>query len=517
LVLALVVVAWPIVLSLAEGLAAGLREGAPFVPDVWLLIRTIGWAAAIGALATLLALPPAWALRAGRWWMLAVVLAALLMPPYLAYAGWGMVRAPGTLVGDWLARQGLAGRSWLPIGAGRVLAVLGLSLWAMPMATLALLSRVRGIDQAILDAARLDPITPIRRAWLTTRLCLPGLLAAWGLVSLIGLGSAIPLHLAQIETWALVVWRAMDESGAAGRSWAWAGAWPVLVLGLAGAVLIGRALSRPPVESAASLPAPGSRPAMMMAIGVLVLAVGAPLAIWGLSLRRAESLLRFWTLNRDDVLASAQVSALVGVSGMLVMLLSWAGHGAACGRTRSVAALTLVVWLIGALVPGVLAGSAVNRAWSWCGPVAEGSMILVLAHLARFGALAAAAGAWMARSEPRDLRDLRRLDDAEGLARWWRAAVRERIVVIPALGVATGLLSLHEIEASIFVQPPGVGSLARTILDLLHFNRSEELSAAGVWLVGGGLLIALASAIVGARHFVNMRPGPRNQPPHPPV
>lgn len=517
LAIALIVVAWPVALSLFDGLSAGWDRSALLAPRPRLLGSTFLWAAGIGALATLWAFPLAWALRPGRWWMLALVLAALLMPPYLAYAGWGMLRAPGTLLGDWLARQGQSGRAWLPIGTGRALAVVGLSLWAAPLATLALLPRVRGIDPCILDVSRLDRISPAGRLWLVTRLCTPGLLAAWGLVTLVMLGSAIPLHVAQVETWALVVWRAMDESGWAGRASAWAASWPILIPAFIGAVLLGRALSRPPDESAQAMPAPGT-PGMLVASGaVLLLAVAAPLAILALGLRRVESLARFWTLHRDEFVASAGVAAAVGICGALLVVLSWAGLAAAGPAARRFASLGLGVWLIGALVPGVLVGSAVNRAWGWCGPIADGPMIVVLAHLARFGALAAAAGAWMARSEPRDLRDLRRLDGAEGLAGWWRAAVRGRAAVIPATGAALALLSLHEIEASIFVQPPGVGSLARTILTFLHFNQSEELSAAGIWLVGGGLIVALSAAIAGARRFAPPRLHPRNQPAHRPV
>jgi len=512
----LLVVAYPIGAAILEGVRASDGAVGP-APDPALLARTLAWAGAIGLLATLWACPLAWAIRPGRWWMLALVLAALLMPPYLAYAGWGMARAPGTMLGDWLARQGQGPRPWLPMAVGRGLAVLGLSLWAAPLAMLALLPRVLAIDQHVLDASRLDPMGSIRRRWLEARLSGAGLLAACGLVTLVMLGSAIPLHVAQVETWAVVVWRAMDESGAAGRARAWGAAGPVLAAGLLGAALLSRALMRRRDDTLPPLPVAGPGPSRWLACLIVAAAVGAPLAIMALGLRRAESLARFWTVSRDDVASSLAVAAMTALAAAAITLCAWAGLSARSRSVRAAAGASLAIWLIGALVPGVLVGAAIHRAWSWCPALADGPLILVLAHLARFGAAAAAAGAWMALAEPRECRDMRRLDGAEGLRGWWGAAVAGRAAVIPATGVAVGLLSLHEIEASIFVQPPGVGSLARTVLALLHFNRSEELSAAGVWIVGGGLLIALAVAAAAARRLFVIDHSRRNPPGGQPV
>src|SRR5262249_19125526 len=78
---------------------------APATPtpsQAWLLVSTLGWCGAIAALATALAWPAAWALRnpnrhsrtAG-----ALVLVPLLLPMYLAYAGWGLLRAPNSALG----------------------------------------------------------------------------------------------------------------------------------------------------------------------------------------------------------------------------------------------------------------------------------------------------------------------------------------------------------------------------------------------------------------------------------
>jgi ABC-type spermidine/putrescine transport system permease subunit II len=54
----------------------------------------------------------------------------------------------------------------------------------------------------------------------------------------------------------------------------------------------------------------------------------------------------------------------------------------------------------------------------------------------------------------------------------------------------TASLSLHDIDTSILVQPPGDTMLAQHLLGYLHFWRTEELSA--------GSLILMAASLVGA-------------------
>ena len=74
-----------------------------------------------------------------------------------------------------------------------------------------------------------------------------------------------------------------------------------------------------------------------------------------------------------------------------------------------------------------------------------------------------------------------------------------------------GALSFQEIEASIMVLPPGVESLARDMLQHLHFARTEELSVTSVIVVSIGLGIAgLAAglAVLGYRkHGQNVQRG----------
>jgi hypothetical protein len=62
-------------------------------------------------------------------------------------------------------------------------------------------------------------------------------------------------------------------------------------------------------------------------------------------------------------------------------------------------------------------------------------------------------------------------------------------------------LSLHEIEAAIWVQRPGEPFLARVMLDDLHYARDERLAVGVITVMIGGLLLGLASAWLFALSF----------------
>src|SRR5690606_38286480 len=74
--------------------------------DLHLLGLTLGVAGIIALLATTIALPAAWATRTWRGPALVALLVPMLLPSYLAYSGWGLLRAPGTALGDWLMMGG---------------------------------------------------------------------------------------------------------------------------------------------------------------------------------------------------------------------------------------------------------------------------------------------------------------------------------------------------------------------------------------------------------------------------
>ncbi len=124
-------------------------------------------------------------------------------------------------------------------------------------------------------------------------------------------------------------------------------------------------------------------------------------------------------------------------------------------------------------------------------PRMDARALPVLAGVARFAFVGAAAACLAAWAEPAARRDAR-LMLSSGARAWAIACLPPQIPLLLGASLGAGLMSLHEIEASVIVQPPGRGALAQQILSYLHFARLEDMSSAGLWLVGGGTLAAIA-------------------------
>lgn len=485
--------------SILRGLTGSSGAGGAGVPSagVPLLGRTFLYALAVGVLATVAAWPAAWASRvlSERW--VPIIAVPMLMPSYLAYAGWGLLRAPGTWLGDWLA----AGSPTWSLVAGRVLAVLGLALWSWPLGALILGAQVRRIDRSLLDTLRLEPVSPWRRAGLKLALTRGAIASSIGAVGLLMLGSIVPFHLAQIEVYGTVVWRTLDESAWDQRWRAWAAAWPVLIVAAGAGWAIGRRLpatDRGEADLAPGVATPGervasARPPLVLAGAVWAASVLLPLVIFAASIRESRSLITFWRVGGEGFVASAGIAAGAGSVGALIAAAGAIGFGSS-RAVRLATAWLAGLLLVASLVPGVLVGSATAAAWNrfeatrWVG---DSGLILVLGHIARFGSVAALVGWWLARTEPPDERALRRLDGGDTLRGWARASLPTQAGGIVGAGLAVACLSFHEIEASVMLQPPGAGNLAQTVLSFLHFARMEEMSAAAVYILGLGLAGAL--------------------------
>lgn len=468
---------------------------------------SLGVCLLIGVMAMALGAAPAWMVARGRSLWAGVFLTPLFLPAFLAYSGWGMARAPGTMLGAWLEGPGTRVIADAPVWAGRVMAVGGMALWAWPLAMLGAVPSLARIDQDVLDAVSFEAGWR-GRLGVRLRLALPGLAMGVGAVGLVAIGSAVPLHLAQIETDSIRLWRLLDQTSAANRWTAWVGAWPTLGAAVASGILLSRRLSGGQglmLGRTGTRHGPGSPwyVAGLMSAAVWVASVLGPTLLFAWSIRERGSLATFWRLQGGGVAESAGTAGVVAITGCVMALLVAYGLSGRGGRARATRWL-MGLWLIAAIMPGVLVGSATLDGWSRLGVgwVTQTSTIVVLTHVCRFGAVAALAGAWVARAEPRELAGLRALDGATGPMGWLASCPGSTWVAAAGAGLGMGLLSLYEIESAVIVQPPGVENLARQLLALLHFSRDEELSAAAVWLVGLGLIPALgagAAVMLGGR------------------
>lgn len=490
---------------------AGLSTTGGLSGLTWLTAfgRSLLYAAIIGLLATLLAWPAAWLLRCKVSPFIAgLVLVPLLLPCYLAYAGWGLLRGPGTALGDWLGGQ----EPWVNILAGRVAAVWGLGLWAWPIAAVAMLPRLRRIGDDAIESFRLYAPTRAARWRAMLRAQSPALARGWGLVALLMLGSAIPLHVAQVPTYANELWKRLQLTGSALEMWG--ASWPPLLIALLAAVVLGRAAlpSRSTVEADRDATEPGradgrhtpGRWVWLSAVMVWCLSVVVPAALFAATLRQRRSLSEFWTFNAEALADSGAVALLAAAIALALCVLVWylrADLRLRSGLSRVILFGAVIALLFGTLAPGVLVGAAYQQSWSakldesgwgWGG----GGGAVALAHAARFAAVPLAVGLALGSAESRELRDTRSQFGPWSPRAFWLTHARVNWPVAIGAALAVGCLSLHEIEASVMAQPPGLESLARSLLDYLHFARDEQLSAAALNLLGVGSLAALASGLL---------------------
>jgi ABC-type Fe3+ transport system permease subunit len=541
--------------ALADALRTGGVHLTDLVPRWGLLFASIAWAVGIAVLATMLGWLAAWCVRRHGALLAGVFAAPLLCPSYLAYHSMGLHRAPLTKLGDVIERiaqpEAMGGLGWeaLPVLVGRGLAVVGLALWAWPIAMLVLAPAVMRIDGAMLDAAR----GAGAGRWRVQRMVL-GLCGSWhgpivrsiALVTLVMLGSAVPLHLAQAPSYAIVAWQSIVLTPASMTPWV--SSWPLLVMvvGLGAWLALAHSRARQEQLASARTNEQPSQPASwfvarsvrlswsnVFALTLLGVSLLLPLVSYAISLQRWSSVTNFWRVSREAIVASASVAAVVGGIGALVMVVAWmvAGnsdpamhrHSDASpswfervfGPRRGLIGVPLyrsiaVLLALPALLPGIMTG----HAWSLASILAErtlgepGAWVRdswlpqILAHVSRFALLAVLLGVWMSASEEPSLRDARLLAGGGPLGRlrgWVRTELRRGWGVVVGVALAMACLSLHEVESSVVLQPAGSSSLAQVLLTQLHFARQEEIAAAAILVLTPAAGIALLAGVLLAR------------------
>jgi len=458
------------------------------------LLASLGVASLIAAIACTLAVPAAFVVRTARARWIPLLFVPLLMPQYLAYAGWGLLRAPGTWLGGRLEQAAMDGATWAPLLVGKSFAVLGLALWSWPIAAVLIGVAARRLDPATLDALRLES-SGLRRAAQLVAILRGPIFGAWLLVAALMLGSAVPLHVAQFDTFANAIWLALTLAPPDQRWRVTLAAWPMLAIAIVAGWLIASRLLRiadagdAPAEPAGS----SSRTARVYTSALWCASVLIPWSIFAANIRTPSAFSTFFrTSGRaiSDSLVTSLVSALAAVALAAAV---WFAAGVT-GRPGFTTRLGIRIITIGAFIPGVLAGAMLLDTYNSFDFIVETRLIRVAADLSRFGIVAVLAGCVAAGAETDAHRAARRIDGADTPAGWIRTNLPIGIGLIVAAGLAVALLAFHEIEAAVIVQPPGIASLAQRILGYLHYARTEAMSAAGVVLIGGGALLALAAA-----------------------
>lgn len=513
---------WPVVSGYASAAVdpASWRD-APVATARWATMgRSAGVAALVACLATLVATPMAQVLRTTGVRAAALLVAPVWIPSWLIYAGLNLARAPDTAFGAAFMRwaldpeRAIVGDSnrWAIIALGDAVAIASLVLWSAPVAALVMAGVEDPEHDVARELARTDPIGPLARLRLLLRLRARALLSAWVVVALLTLGSAVPLHLAQVETDAIYLWRALVERPASRWPGVWVALTPHLILALAGAWWITARLgsrSRPGQGVTIGAPVRAGPVTRAAAWGLWSLAVVAPVVLMVWSLDTAASMPRWVRMEADALRTSGAVAAAGAVcaaaTGVGLAALAASESPLIRGAARTLATLAV----FGALVPGVFVGVGVGRLGLAEWPA---SVIAAGARTAFVGALA---GLVVAASETPDERAGRRLDGAGHALGWLRANPGRAALLGAGAWLGAFVLGLHEIEASVMVRPPGRGNLPQQMLSDLHYARLESLSAGGavmgVFGIGvgvlAGLVLAAGAGLKGRRNGAHKRIG----------
>lgn len=484
---------------LAAAPAGPVPADLPTFFSLGALLSSLAWATLISAGAVLLAWPGAWLIRTRGYALFPLLVAPLLLPNYLAFGAFNLLRAPGTTLGDLSERLG-RDAPWVPVALGKCIAVGSIMIWSAPLAMIILTLHLRRIDDATLEQLALDTAAH-KRGFARTKwdqflgelsLARDGLRGSFLLVLALTLGSVIPLHVARVQTLTIRVWLAMDLLPQDQQWRAWILTLPLIAIALlAGFLAIrGIRLDSPDAQTRLS-PRIASRGVWLGALAVASLGALLPGALLARHLAHDGGLLEFVRGYQQALLTSGAVALAVGAASAALMLLAWLGTLAG-GASKRFVLVALALFGAGAITPGVMLGMWIAHAVRVLLPALEDStLVLALAHLARFGVIPVAMGCLLAGVESRDARDQRTLDGVRSLGAIWAAAITGNARALLGAAIIGGVLSLHELEATVILQPPGVDTLARAVLNQLHFMRTQEFSAAG-------LILLIAGSIAGA-------------------
>ena len=363
-----------------------------------------------------------------------------------------------------------AAPAWFNLGFSQTLAVLGLVLWSSPLAVIMLTPACRAIERQRIESLRLDGAGVVRTSTLVL----------W---------------------WLRPAWPTVLE------------AWPVILLALAAGWLISWAALRaapddPQTSSTPALASPATRLSAALSLCLWLAGTVVPLVLfaritpaWPLTLASVHRVLPAFF---NSLLTAAILMAATLAFGCLVSAAAHAG-----GTLRRVAAFVLGFFVITSVLPGVLIGMILrllaNDIGKFFGFQPNDDALLIIAHGLRFGIIPAAAAWWLWASQPQSLKDAYTLDtsNSRGIIGRFIPAVRSWSITharaaLPTLtfaALACGMLSLHEIEAAVMLQPPGFGTLSQRVLDLLHYNRDTDLASIATILIGSSLALSLIAAL----------------------
>jgi iron(III) transport system permease protein len=431
----------------------------------------------------------------------AVIVAPLLVPPFVLAFGWTRAFGPRGLTDQLLGLElpGLYG----PLGIVLVVAVAATPLaWLVVAAALA--SRV---EPELEQAARASGASRTR-AFVTVTLPLlrPAILSAAVVTFIYGINAfGVPAILGTPAGFSTITTRLYQDLALSSNPASFARATAlaatlvvlaVVVAGSADALLSGRGTARTGQTSGRGVAGGGGRwPAAILVVGLTLVTVVPLLAILATALTRAVGLAPVpenWTLANfgtaigDGRFAGSLVRslALAAAAATLVLILGALVAGLRGGRARfGGTALTL-----GFAVPGSALAVAILVAYG--GLLRNTLLIILVAYVAKFWALGHRQLAGSLDRLPVDLLRAARASGAGPLTTLRTVVAPILRPSIVAAWVVVFVFGLHEITMSTLLYGPGTSTLAVHVLNVQQLGDPTVTAALAVIIT---LLIAVAA------------------------
>jgi len=462
-----------------------------------LLAVTLGWSLAITAAATVVGIPAGLCLArsghglASRIWA-ALCVAVLCIPPYLLYWVWGLVRRPGSPIGEW-ARQ----EQWRASALQVWQLWWGLTWWTWPLVALVIAAAVRARPQAHDEMLVLDGAKRLRRTWVTLMQVKPAIALGAGLALLSTLTGFAAFDLASsslpmADTYGSVLRRVRFEIGPDASLIA-SGPLITISMLIAGAVALLTARSN--IDGEEQLAA-GYR----LSHALLALATAISIALpAGIMFERLGGLEPFARLGPLEGRAIGESLSWAIAAGLLFVIVS-IGHAFGWSHPRAMVrratTLSAAGWVLMGVMPAAARGAALlqSRALAttviparlypetlWLslpgGQYIAWPVLVIVGYLASYGLISVLIGWWIAHGEDEVLRGSRMLDGAVGWSDWLSA----RGWTVPAAGTIAGLLgmvlSLGDVSTTMIVLPPGPQSLTQRLLNKMHYAYEDSALA----------------------------------------
>lgn len=219
-----------------------------------------------------------------------------------------------------------------------------------------------------------------------------------------------------------------------------------------------------------------------------------PLRIWQGTTVVVRILEQPWRL-REEMLVSLVIATSVSV-------LAWLAAQTTLGLMRwrrwlSLPILGLVA--IAVAIPGPLLGVLALQCRTGGGPwmqnLADQSLIFpIAASTLKSYPLALVVGILISSRIPQMLRELGRIEAVGWGARWWRLEIEPFWRWHLLTGVAIALGVLGDVSTTSLILPPGVDTLARRLLGMVHAGVDDAVAAATLGLM---LMVGVLAAIAG--------------------